>query len=521
MTVTPNLPLPAQIDYTSRDFLSLREDMVARVKARIPDWDGEDPTDFGVALVEAFAYMGDLMSYYIDRAANESSLSTATRRASVVAIARDLGYEPAGYTAATGTVQFTNLSEDDVVVPIGTVVTANLEVNDVILNIPFETTEGVTVPAGTIANAACLQGETRNGDLGFGESLGISMGTPSQIFEIPDANVIKESVNVYVYDGVNYFPWQRVEHLADYASLSRVFRVRDTGNNVYYIEFGDGVSGYIPTNGHIIFASYRVVDGTNGNVPAGSIREITSVPGLTSSEVTALVGSLSVTNIFPASGGTDPEELESIRFRASQAYRTNGRAVTLDDYQNIALSLPLCGKASAQSEVPGSVILSVAPYRNTGTAEVRPGFDYDEGTMSYVRTLELDTLKAEVEEAVLAASLAGTSLTVVDPRYSEVTLTVSAEVSPSVRLGDAQLLIKQAILERFDYARMMFGASILQSDIIALVSSLGIAVDITVDNLQRVDDPISVSVLTADQDEILTLVEANLTVAVTGGAEGA
>ena len=134
-----NTPLPSQTDYTSRDYASLRTDMISRVQANIPDWSPSDPSDFGVALVEAFAHMGDIMSYYIDRAANESSLSTATRRASVVALARDHGYTASGYSPASAVVTVTNTSGASLSIPAGTLLTAGIDAGDTVLSIPFET----------------------------------------------------------------------------------------------------------------------------------------------------------------------------------------------------------------------------------------------------------------------------------------------------------------------------------------------------------------------------------------------
>ena len=89
---------PVSVDYTSRDYYSLREALLERVRERVrertrrdnvgKEWTGEDPADFGVALVEAFAYMGDMLSYYIDRVANESYLPTATQRQNILNIAQ-------------------------------------------------------------------------------------------------------------------------------------------------------------------------------------------------------------------------------------------------------------------------------------------------------------------------------------------------------------------------------------------------------------------------------------------------
>lgn len=513
-----NEVLPVQVDYTSRDFASLREDLVSRVQARIPEWSATDPSDFGVALVEAFAYMGDLMSYYIDRAANESSLSTARRRANVIALARDLGYDPAGYSPATVELNFINSSANPILVPERTVVSASVSVNDLYLTIPFETDEELTIASNATASVMATQGRTVLGELGYGEALGLSSGAARQVFELPDASVLRESVQVYVYDGVNYLPWQRVEHLYDYAPLSRVYQVRDTGSDVTYIEFGDGVSGMIPSSGYAVYAEYRVVDGVYGNVPAGAIRDILEIPGVTQSELAVLVGSLSVSNDTTASGGTDPEDTESIRFNARQAYRTSMRAVTLDDYQNIALSIPSCGKASAQSQTPGSVVLAVSPYRNIGVAEERPGFDYTESTSTWSESIEQTGLKEAVTELIESASLVGTTLTVINPTYSPVEMTIQVQVIDSLRQVDALRVIQQAILEQFDYARMPFGASIAQSDVISLVSSLGVAKEVAVSSLKRVSDSSSSSTITADPDEIFTVAQVNLTIELTGGA---
>lgn len=582
-----NTPVPVQVDYTSRDYLSLREDMISRVKATIPEWNSADPTDFGVVLVEAFAYMGDMLSYYIDRAANEASLATATRRNSVVAIARDLGYEPNGYTPSKVFVTFTNEdTENAVTIFEGTLLSASVDSGDTTLDIPFETLADVTVPAGGTATVECVQGETRIGD-GYGESLGTSDGQPRQVFELPDDKIIKESVVVYVFDGVNFFPWQRVEHLVDHAPMSRVFSVTDTGSS-FYVEFGDGISGMIPSLSHVIYAEYRVVDGLDGNVPAGTITEITSIPGLTDAETIALTGVVTVTNDAAASGGTDPEELESIRYSAAQAYRTASRAVTLEDYQNIALGVEGCGKASAMSDVPGVVVLAVAPYRNTSAAELTPGFDriaitavddaspapgsvtfttdaptglsvgdivtitgataaafnlpdlevsaVNDTTAPYTFTVlstatgatstatglvvssTMSDLKTRVAAEIESNSLVGTTTTVVNPVYSYIQLSINIEALESIRSADATTIVTQALLDRFDYQRVGFGATVYETDIISLVASLGVAKSISVTTLKRPDDVAEVADLVAADDEILLLIDADLTVVATGGA---
>jgi len=105
MTVAPKKIVPS-VDYTSRDYSALRQELIVRVQDRVPGWAGNDPADFGLALIESFAYMGDLVNYYIDRIANESYLLTATQRQSVLNLAAQYGYYPQGYTSATTAITF-------------------------------------------------------------------------------------------------------------------------------------------------------------------------------------------------------------------------------------------------------------------------------------------------------------------------------------------------------------------------------------------------------------------------------
>jgi uncharacterized phage protein gp47/JayE len=90
------------LDYTNRDYKSIRAMLVGLAKGFLPDWDTVGETgDFGTLLLELFAYNGDIANYYIDRVGAEAFLGTAIRRQSVMYIANMLGYSPIGQQAAT------------------------------------------------------------------------------------------------------------------------------------------------------------------------------------------------------------------------------------------------------------------------------------------------------------------------------------------------------------------------------------------------------------------------------------
>lgn len=147
-TTTPVQATPVVVDYTNRDFYSLRDDLITRVKDRVnvgstSKWYGNDPADFGVALIESFAYMGDIIGYYIDRIANESNILTATQRNSIYNLAIAYGYTPSGYKSATCTVQFINTTANLTLspLPVGTQLSGSIVDGDTTRRVIFTTTQ--------------------------------------------------------------------------------------------------------------------------------------------------------------------------------------------------------------------------------------------------------------------------------------------------------------------------------------------------------------------------------------------
>src|SRR5665811_1534843 len=97
-----------------------------------------------MVLLELFAYMGDILSYYTDRAQFENYLTTATQRESVLGLAYLLGYVPNSGTPATGSVTLvTDAEMPNTVVPAGTrITTGRIEALDgpVIFEVNTDTT---------------------------------------------------------------------------------------------------------------------------------------------------------------------------------------------------------------------------------------------------------------------------------------------------------------------------------------------------------------------------------------------
>lgn len=78
-----------------------------------------DPGDLSLALLEAWAAVGDVLTFYTERIANEGYLRTATERWSVVRLAALLGYTPRPGLSASTCLAYTVAAGPDVVVPAG------------------------------------------------------------------------------------------------------------------------------------------------------------------------------------------------------------------------------------------------------------------------------------------------------------------------------------------------------------------------------------------------------------------
>jgi hypothetical protein len=121
---TDGFPSAPVIDYTARDYDTIRKLLLDRLALTTPDWVERNPADLGMTLVELLAHTGDRISYQQDAVATEAYLDTARRRVSVRRHVRLIDYamhdgctarayvavETAGdHTLAPGTYRFASV----------------------------------------------------------------------------------------------------------------------------------------------------------------------------------------------------------------------------------------------------------------------------------------------------------------------------------------------------------------------------------------------------------------------------
>jgi hypothetical protein len=93
------------IKYTSRDFQAIKNELVEYSKRYYPDTFRDfNEASFGALLLDTVAYVGDMLSFYIDYQANESFLDTAVEFDNILKLGRQLGFKFQGSPSSYGTV---------------------------------------------------------------------------------------------------------------------------------------------------------------------------------------------------------------------------------------------------------------------------------------------------------------------------------------------------------------------------------------------------------------------------------
>ena len=142
-------------------------------------------------------------------------------------------------------------------------------------------------------------------------------------------------------DGTN--TWTAAPDLLADGPADTNFVVEVEYNGNAYLRFGDDTNGMRPLPNTNFTASYRIGNGTAGNVGAGSLIFMAADPRIQT-----------CTNPLPAVGGIDPETMAQIRRRAPQAFLTQERAVTMADYATVTEANPQVEDAYATLRWTGS-----------------------------------------------------------------------------------------------------------------------------------------------------------------------
>ncbi|MEU1394541.1 putative baseplate assembly protein [Micromonospora zamorensis] len=371
------LPVPHLDD---RGFLDLVTEARERIRQSCPEWTDLSAHDPGMALVEAFAHLTEVMIYRLNQLPEKAYVSFLNL----------LGVSRHAPTAAWADVRFTRSGTDRgaVRVPAGLRVAAARGADP--RPVVFVTTEPALLPADeesvTVRMHHCEPVEA--------ELLGVGTGQPGQVLraahaplthtaealdlllgvEVPSGTV-ELGAAAREYDGRTFEIWRPVDSFAGLGPQSKAYLVDRCSGTVTFAPALDlrspAAPGQLPANGATavtvaavppagrqIRLWYRAGGGPTGNVAAGTLTSLRDpLPGVR------------VDNPTPAAGGREMEALESVLLRGPYEFFAQQRAVTARDFEVLATSSGAVARARAFTRAavysfarPGEVEVVLVPY---------------------------------------------------------------------------------------------------------------------------------------------------------------
>jgi Baseplate J-like protein len=285
-------------------------------------------------------------------------------------------------------------------------------------------------------------------------------------------------------------PWMPEKDLLESDGDAPQFVVEVENDGSATLRFGDGVHGRRPDVGTSFAATYRVGNGTAGNVGAGAIAHV----------ATANNALQRVRNPLPAAGGVDPEPADAVRRDAPEAYLVQERAVTEGDYERVSALDRKVQRAAATFRWTGSWHTVFVTADRVGALPVDDDFEQE--------------LRAHLEHY----RMAGYDLEVDAPRFVPLEIGLLLCVEPDyfrahVKAAALDVLSSgirtDGTLGFFHPDRFTFGSSVYLSAIVAAAQAVPGVQSVTPLTFQRQRDDVSSAldsgVLTMNRLEIARL----------------
>ena len=373
---------------------NLKEFLRGQEKFKDYDFDGSGLS----VLIDLLAYNTHYQAFYNNVAANEMFLDSAVKRPSVVSIAKSLGYVPNSKTAPSATVDVTFSSDpsSSVLLPGAQFTTTVGGVSYTFVNTESATINFVDSSTPAITDLIIKEGSLANTTYVVPDS------DTNRKYKINDKNADISTVKVRVQNSQTDTTgltdtWSKAGDFTEITSTSNVFWIEENTSGEFQVYFGDDVIGKKLEAGNVITITYLVTNGTAANGAGNEDSE-------SSRSFTYLNAGNTVVVKSVASGGTDLETVDAIRFKAPRAYTTQNRAVTKGDYSSLVESnftgfdsVFVFGGEEADPPTFGTVFVAIKPS---------------------IGTIVSDSVKKQVQDFLSTKAVLSITPQVVDPDYT-------------------------------------------------------------------------------------------------------
>lgn len=431
------------VGYLTRSYKQIKRSVIERLKINTPEITDYTDSNLLIIIVSIFSGIAEQLNYYIDNMAREAFISTTRRLSSILKLVKLTNYQVRAAISSYVDITFTAVdasgdpvilaSGNTLIIPSGTVVSTSD-------GLEFITTEDAYIAANHFSIIVpCRQRSPVSSYV-----LGTSDGSANQRFQLP--SFFEHNSDVVTIDSI---VWERKQYLDLSLPNEKHYMVEIGSDGIPYMVFGDNINGKIPDASLDIYLDYNETKGGLGNVDAGMITTLNSVLAIPSQS--PAISEVLVNNEFESLGGLGIEGLEEIRRNAILSLRTLDRAVTRQDYIDIAKLAPGVGKAALHFDCTKEIEIYISPVGG-GIANQ----SLINSTSDYIDERRMVTTFVTVYPA--GETIIGIKLEV----------TGKFRVQASVVESD----IKEALLNRYSSQNSDIDLAIRISDIIALVDNL-------------------------------------------------
>jgi predicted phage baseplate assembly protein len=286
-----------------------------------------------------------------------------------------------------------------------------------------------------------------NAELVHGEDVGVSAGIPGQRFPLKRGPVVPGDgapvLEVAGDDG--WEPWTHVPDFAASGPDDHHFTLDTSSGEVRFgpaVRLADGLFrryGAVPVKGaHLRLQEYRVGGGRRGNVAPRAIAVMkASIPFVSRVE-----------NRRPARGGVDGEDIENAKVRGPIRLRARGRAVTTEDYEQLA--------REAAPEIARVRAVAAGDGADAGSVRVLivPSAVTEQGRLRFDQLVPNPDTLQKVTDRLEECRVIGTRAIVEPPVYRGITVVAKLRARPRVNPSRLQ---EEALAALFEYFHPITG----------------------------------------------------------------
>ena len=320
--------MATNLNVTELDFSDIKNNLKNFLKQQT-EFNDYDFEGSGLnVLLDVLAYNTHYNALNAHYSLNESFLDSAQIRGNVVTRAKLLGYTPRSVLSPRATVNIVVTKPNSGTIPTVLELTKGTKLNTVVSGEEFQfvvlNTQQATLSGSTwtFNNVTIVEGTTR--ELKYR----VDNDIENQKFQLSDYDADTSTLRVRVQaneESTAFDVYTKFETLKGVDSTSKVYYLQENPSGYYEVYFGDGVTGFKPTNNNIVTVDYVTTKGIESN-GANSFTMVDDI---------GTFDNIAVSLVTAAAGGAEEETMESIRFNAPLTFISQNRAVTADDYAAI------------------------------------------------------------------------------------------------------------------------------------------------------------------------------------------